>query len=246
MGSLLIFLFGASIYGAVTLLPLYYQSMMDYSAWWAGLAVSPRGVGAVLAMPLVGMLVSRIDTRILVSLGFGAFGVCSLFWGFLNLQVSPWSMTVPVIFSGVAAGMVFVPLSVVALGDLPREAVGNGSGLYNLLRNIGGSIGISVVDTILSRHQQLHQNELVHHVVPGSPTYQHYVTTWTQYFSQFMGPTAAQQAAVGQIGRTVQQQAMLWSYVDDLRYMGLACLLCVPLVWGLKKVRSRGMPAGAH
>ncbi|HLH02578.1 MAG TPA: DHA2 family efflux MFS transporter permease subunit [Bryobacteraceae bacterium] len=246
MGSLLIFLFGASIYGAVTLLPLFYQSMMDYSAWWAGLAVSPRGIGAIVAMPLVGMLVSRIDTRILVSLGFGGFGICSLIWGFLNLQISPWSLTIPIVLSGAAAGMVFVPLSVVALGDLPPEAIGNGSGVYNLLRNVGGSIGISVVDTILARHQQLHQNELVQHVVQGSPVYQHHLNTWTQYFSQYMSPTTAQQVAVGQVARTVGQQAMLWSYIDDLRYMGLACLLCVPIVWGLKKVRARGMPSGAH
>jgi DHA2 family multidrug resistance protein len=246
MGSLLIFLFGASIYGAVTLLPLYYQSMMDYSAWWAGLAVAPRGIGAVLAMPIVGMLVSRIDTRILVSLGFAGFGVCSFIWGLLTLQISPWSLLVPIILSGVAAGLVFVPLSVVSLGDLPPESVGNGSGLYNLLRNIGGSIGISVVSTILSRHQQVHHNELVRHIVPGDPDYQYRLNFFTQLFSQYAPSVTAQQQAVGQIARTVNQQAMLWSYIDDLRYMALVCLCCVPVVWGLKKVRARGAPAGAH
>src|SRR6185312_4480543 len=81
IGCLLILLFGAVIYGAVTLLPLYYQTMMDYSATWAGIAVSPRGIGSIIAMPLVGLLVGKVDTRVLVSLGFGIFGICSLTWG---------------------------------------------------------------------------------------------------------------------------------------------------------------------
>jgi DHA2 family multidrug resistance protein len=246
MGSLLIFMFGASVYAAVTLLPLYYQSMMDYSAWWAGLAVAPRGIGSILAMPIVGMLVSRIDTRILVSTGFGVFGICSLVWGMLTLQMGPWSLLVPIVISGFSLGLVFVPLSVVSLGDLPPQSVGNGSGLYNLMRNIGGSIGISVVSTILSRHQQLHQNELVQHVVPGSPTYQERINYFTQLFSHHASLPTAQQQAVGQVSRIVEHQAMLWSYVDDLRYMALVCFCCVPLVWGLKKVRARGAPAGAH
>lgn len=247
MGCLLIFMFGGSVYAAVTLLPLYFQSMMDYSAWWAGLAVAPRGLGSIIAMPLVGILVSRIDTRILVSTGFGVFGICSLIWGTLTLQMSPWSMTVPIVISGFALGLVFVPLSVVALGDLPPESVGNGSGLYNLMRNVGGSIGISIVTTILSRHEQSHHSELARHVVPTSPTYQHALQHYTQLFSQYASEATAKTQAMGQVGRMVSQQAMLWSYIDDLRYMALACFCCVPVVWGLKKVRSRaGGAAGAH
>jgi DHA2 family multidrug resistance protein len=247
MGCILIFMFGASVYAAVTLLPLYFQSMMDYSAWWAGLAVAPRGIGSILAMPLVGLLVSRVDTRILVSSGFGVFGICSLIWATLTLQMSPWSMTIPIVISGFSLGLVFVPLSVVTLGDLPPQAVGNGSGLYNLMRNIGGSVGISIVDTLLVRHQQLHQNEMVQHTVPTSSIYQQYLQQYTQTFSNFASHATAQTQALGQVGRVVSQQAQLWSYVDDFRYMALTCLCCVPLVWGLKKVRARaGAAAGAH
>ncbi|MDQ2842481.1 MAG: DHA2 family efflux MFS transporter permease subunit [Acidobacteriota bacterium] len=245
MGCLLIFMFGGSVYAAVTLLPLYYQSMMDYSAWWAGLAVAPRGIGSILAMPLVGLMVSRVDTRVLVSSGFAVFGVCSLIWGTLTLQMGPWSMTVPIVISGFALGLVFVPLSVTSLGDLPPQSVGNGSGLYNLMRNIGGSIGISIVQTILSRHEQLHRNELVQHIAPMSRNYQQNLQHFTQTFSNYASHTTAQTQAVGQIGRMVGQQAQLWSYVDDLRYMALACFCCVPLVWGLKKVKTRGGAAAA-
>ncbi len=247
MGCLLIFMFGGSVYSAITLLPLYYQSMMDYSAWWAGLAVAPRGIGSILAMPIVGLLVSRIDTRVLVSSGFGIFGVCSLFWGTLTLQVSPWSMLIPIVISGFSLGLVFVPLSVVTLGDLPPASIGNGSGLYNLMRNIGGSIGISVVETLLSRHEQLHRNEMVRHLAPTSPLYQQRLHYFTNLFSNFSTHATAQAQAVAEAGRLLGQQAQLWSYIDDMRYMAFACFCCVPFVWGLKKIRARaGATAGAH
>ncbi len=246
MGCLLIFMFGASVYAAVTLLPLYYQSLMDYSAWWSGLAVAPRGLGSILAMPLVGLMVSKVDTRILVSGGFATFGVCSLIWSTLTLQISPWSMTVPIVVSGFSLGLVFVPLSVVALGDLKPEQVGNGSGLYNLMRNVGGSVGISIVQTILSRHEQLHQTELVKALAPTSPTYQQRLQYYTNYFGGFFSHSTAQSQAIQQINRQLGQQSQLWSYVDDFRYMSLACFCCVALVWGLRKVKAKGAPAGAH
>ncbi len=245
MGCLLIFMFGASVYAAVTLLPLYYQSLMDYSAWWAGLAVAPRGLGSILAMPLVGLMVARVDTRILVSCGFAIFGVCSLIWGTLTLQMGPWSMVIPIVISGFSLGLVFVPLSVAALGDLPPQSVGNGSGLYNLMRNVGGSIGISIVQTILARHEQLHRNELVQHLVPMSRNYQQNLQYYAQIFSNYASHSTAQIQATGQIGRMLGRQAQLWSYVDDLRYMALACFCCVPLVWGLRKVKARGGAAAA-
>ncbi|MBV9763164.1 MAG: DHA2 family efflux MFS transporter permease subunit [Acidobacteriaceae bacterium] len=246
LGCVLIFLFGAVIYSAVTLLPLYYQSIMDYSAWWAGLVVSPRGIGSIVAMPLVGILVSKIDSRILVSLGFTIFGVCSLFWSLITLQISPWSMLWPIIISGFSLGLVFVPLSVTTLGDLAPQSVGNASGLYNLMRNIGGSVGISVVQTILVRHQQVHQTELVRHLTPTTSNYQQSLSYFAKFFSQYTDPITAQQQALGQVGVALSQQSALWSYIDDFRYMALACFACVPVVWIVKRVRARGAPAGAH
>jgi len=245
LGCILIFLFGAAIYSAVTLLPLYYQSIMDYSAWWAGLVVSPRGIGSIIAMPLVGILVSKLDSRILVSTGFTIFGVCSLFWATLSLQISPWSMIWPIVISGFALGLVFVPLSVTALGDLPSQNVGNASGLYNLMRNIGGSVGISIVQTVLVRHQQLHQTELVRNLTPTSPNYQQNLSYFAKLFSQFTDPVTARAQALGQVGQILSQQASVWSYVDDFRYMAFACFACVPIVWIVKRVRARGGAAAA-
>lgn len=240
LGCVLIFMFGAAIYGAVTILPLYFQEMMDYSALWAGLAVSPRGIGSIIAMPLVGLLVSKLDNRILVSAGFTTFGICSLFWSMITLQISPWSLTWPIVISGFALGFVFVPLSTTTLGDLPRESVGNGSGLYNLMRNLGGSVGISVVETILARHQQLHRTELSQNLSPTSPNVQNALKFFGGVFSN-SGPVAAKQQAIAQVGQELNRQSQLWSYVDDFRYMALACFICVPVVWALKRVRGKAI-----
>jgi MFS transporter, DHA2 family, multidrug resistance protein len=240
VGCVLIFMFGAAIYGAVTILPLFYQEMMDYSALWAGLAVSPRGIGSIIAMPLVGILVSKLDTRVLVSAGFTVFGICSLFWSMITLQISPWSLTWPIVISGFALGFVFVPLSTTTLGDLPAESVGNGSGLYNLMRNLGGSVGISIVETILARHQQLHRTELSQHLSPTSPNVQNALKLFGNVFSG-SGAVMAKQQAIAQVGQELGKQAQLWSYVDDFRYMALACFICVPVVWTLKRVRGKAI-----
>ncbi len=245
-GCILIFMFGAAIYSAVTILPLYYQSLMDYSAWGAGLVVSPRGLGSIVAMPLVGLLVARIDTRILVSTGFIIFAFCSLAWGTITLQISPWSLIWPIVISGFSLGLVFVPLSVTTLSSLKPQSVGNGSGLYNLMRNIGGSIGISVAQTLLARHEQLHRTELSRNLAPSLPRVQQGLSQFQNLFSALSGRVTAHQQALGQVQRILDRQAQLWSYVDDFRYMALACFCCVPIVWCLKKVKARGPVEGAH
>jgi DHA2 family multidrug resistance protein len=241
LGCVLIFMFGAVIYGAVTLLPLFYQEMLDYSAWWAGLAVAPRGLGSIVAMPLVGILVSRVDTRVLTTAGFVIFGICSLFWSFLTLDISPWSLLWPIVISGFSLGLVFVPLSTTTLGDLRPEQVGNGSGLYNLMRNIGGSVGISLVETLLARHQQLHQTELAHNMYPGSRIFQDAVNSASGALSHFTGPANGLFPSIGLVYQELARQAALWSYVDDLRYMAFACWCCVPVVWMLKRVRGKAI-----
>src|SRR4051812_2541901 len=187
MGAILIFLFGGCIYGAVTILPLFYQNLMAYDAFSSGLVVSPRGIGAILAMPLVGILVSRVDTRILVSFGFLVFGLCSFAWSNLNTQISPWSLTIPIIISGFSLGFVFVPLNTASLGDLPPQKVGNASGLFNLMRNVGGSVGISVVNTILARHEQLHRTELLHNLSATNHNVQQALAQQTQFLAGMYG-----------------------------------------------------------
>src|SRR5579864_2709057 len=167
MGCLLIGLFGAAIYGLITLLPLFYQELLGYTALAAGWAVSPRGLGAILATVVIGILTTKMDNRLLLVIGFLMFGISTYWFGLATLAISQWTFLWAIIISGFGSGCVFVPLSTTTMAFLRNEEIGNASGLYNLLRNIGGSIGISVVNTIVARHEQLHRSELVHSLNPG-------------------------------------------------------------------------------
>jgi MFS transporter, DHA2 family, multidrug resistance protein len=244
-GCLLIGLFGGAIYGLITLLPLFYQTLMGYTAGLAGIAVAPRGLGAVIIMPIVGVLSGRIDNRWLIALGFALFGITGLAFGGLTLGISQWSLIWPIVLSGVAAGMVFVPLTTAAMGTLSNEQIGNASGLYNLLRNIGGSIGISVMNTLVTRHHQIRHNELIGHITSTSPFFRQLLAQAQSLSLEKRGAGVAIRRGFALLSRMLEQQAAALSYVDVFRYMALLSFLCVPLVFLLKKVRSQG-PVAAH
>jgi DHA2 family multidrug resistance protein len=248
LGCVLIGLFGGAIYGLITLLPLFYQELLGYTASAAGWAVSPRGIGAIIAMPIIGILTSKLDNRWLIASGFAMFGISSLRFGQADLAISQWSFLWAIVLSGFGAGFIFVPLSTTAVAGLANEEIGNASGLYNLFRNIGGSVGIAIVNTIIARHAQLHQNELVRSIVPSSVTVQNQLHALQQYLqTQGFGPVDAMQRAYALIGRQVESQALLWSYVDDFRYMALMCFACIPIVFILKKaVARRGAQGVGH
>ena len=247
IGCVLIALFGAAIYGLVTMLPLFYQELMGYTALAAGWAVSPRGVGAILAMPMIGYLTAKIDNRYLIAFGFCLFGITSLWFSRINLSIGQWSFLWAITLSGFASGCVFVPLSTTTMAFLKNEEIGNASGLYNLLRNIGGSIGISIVNTIVARHEQLHRNALAASLTSGRVEVQGAIAGMEQYLgAQGASPTLATQQAYGLLEHTLRAQSRLLSYVDDFRYMALVCFACIPIVFALKKSVGRGPVGAAH
>src|SRR5215475_4970979 len=218
LACILIGIFGAALYGLVTLLPLFYQELMGYTALAAGWAVSPRGIGAICAMPMIGYLTAKIDNRYLIAFGFCLFAITSLWFSKVNLEISQWSFVWAILLSGFGSGCVFVPLSTTTMAFLKNEEMGNATGLYNLLRNIGGSIGISVVNTIVARHEQLHRNELGASLSQGRVEVQGAVAGIQQYLAtQGASPTTATQQAYGLLDHSLTAQSRLWSYVDDFR-----------------------------
>jgi DHA2 family multidrug resistance protein len=246
LGCLLIGIFGAAIYALVTLLPLFYQELMGYTALAAGWAVSPRGIGAILAMPIIGLLTAKIDNRWLIAFGFSLFAIASFWFGEVNLAIGPWTFLWAIIISGFGSGCVFVPLSTITMSGIPNQEIGNASGLYNLLRNIGGSIGISVVNTIVTRHEQVHRTELVHSIESGNLTLRGQLEGMQHYLAaQGSSSTLALHRAYGLLNASLNSQARLWAYVDDFRYMALICVGCIPIVFLLKKaIGKRGISAG--
>jgi DHA2 family multidrug resistance protein len=221
---------------------------MGYTALAAGWAVSPRGIGAIIAMPIIGYLTAKMDNRWLIAFGFSLFGAASIWFGEVNLSIGQWTFLWAIIISGFGSGCIFVPLATTSMALLKNEEIGNASGLYNLLRNIGGSIGISVVNTIVARHEQLHRNELAASLSPGRIAVRKAIQGTQQYLgAQGSSPTTALDRSYGLINAALNGQARLWSYVDDFRYMALMCFACVPIVFALKKaVGRKGATAPAH
>src|SRR6202000_710415 len=164
LGCALIFLFGVGIYSTVTVLPLFYQELLGYTAFTAGLVVAPRGIGAICAMPIIGYLSNKVDARILLTFGFFTFGLTTLYFGNITLDVSPTTLLLPILITCFGLSFFFVPAPTASYATLNNKQIGNASGLFNLMRNIGGSIGISIAQPLLTRRSAVHQNQIINSV----------------------------------------------------------------------------------
>lgn len=240
VGCLLVFALGAVLYGLTTILPVFYQTLLGYSATASGFAVSPRGLGSVAASLLVGFLVSKMDARWMVAAGFAVLGGSGLWLADLTLDISPTTLFWPITVSGVGLAMIFVPLSKVALGTVGKGETGNASGIFNFLRNVGGSIGISAANTIAQRHLQSHRNDLVHSYTGASWLLRDQLRLLSQRLSLHAGPGPHNNylRAISLTNSTLNSQAQVYAYVDVLRYFGFMCLFCVPLAFLLAKPKS--------
>jgi DHA2 family multidrug resistance protein len=246
LGSILIFMFGVGIYSTVTVLPLFYQELLGYTAFTAGLAVAPRGIGAVCGMPVIGYLSNKIDPRYLLTFGFFTFGLTTLYFGNVTLDISPTTLLLPILITGFGLSFVFVPISTAAYGTLDPKQIGNGSGLFNLMRNIGGSIGISIASTLLTRRADVHQNEIINYVPRTGQQFQNSLGSVTQFLTNPYGHANAADPAQATLYQQLGRQATLWAFVDVFRWLSLLCFFCVGIVWFLKKVKPGKPPAGAH
>jgi len=239
VGTLVTGVYGFVLYASTAMLPLFLQTMMGYSALQSGMSVSPRGFGAMVSMVTAGLLVRYIDGRLLMAFGFALLGYSTWLLGQINLAIGMGSVVVPNVMSGLAMGFVFVPLTTMTLSRLPKQEMGNATGIYNLMRSIGGSIGIATVTTMLVRGAQAHQNYLAANAGAGNPIAGGVVRgLQAKLFSQGVDMVTAHQKAVGMLYRSVQQQAALMAYMDNFRLMAFLALLCVPLLLLFQRVKK--------
>jgi DHA2 family multidrug resistance protein len=247
LGCGLMIMFGLCIYSMITVLPLFYQELLGYTAFAAGLVVGPRGIGSIIGMPVIGYLGNKVDARYLLTFGFIGFGIMSLYFGNLTLDISPWTLLVPIVVTGFALSFVFVPITTQAYSTLRNDQIGNASGIFNLVRNIGGSIGISIAQTLLVRRSDAHQVDIVGYVSQTQYWFEQRLSALTGYLTQHTAASNAQGAAAATLYQQLGRQALLWAYVDVFRWMSLICFACVVLVWFFKKARPGARPpAGAH
>jgi MFS transporter, DHA2 family, multidrug resistance protein len=246
VGCMLIFMFGIGIYSTVTVLPLFYQELLGYTAFTAGLVVAPRGIGAICGMPIIGYLSNKVDPRYLLTFGFVTFGLTTLYFGNVTLDLSPTTLLLPILITGFGLSFVFVPISTAAYGTLRNDQIGNASGLFNLMRNVGGSIGISIAQTLLTRRSAVHQNLIINNVPLTGQQFQNSLALATHSVTGYFGKSNAEAPGQALLYQQLQRQAANWAFVDVFRWLSLLCFFCVGIVWVFKKVKPGKAPAGAH
>jgi len=237
IGLILMTSLAAILYGTTAQLPLFLQTLMGYPALQSGYAMSPRGVAAFFTTFLVGRLVGKIRMRWLLCIGFVALAYSSFLLASINLDISMGSVVWPSLINGFAISFIFVPLTTVTMSQLGQAQIGNASGLYNLMRNLGGSIGIAFVTTMLARGAQAHQALMVGHLAPDNPAFAQRLAAAKNLLSHHTDSVTATRQAYNAVYSLLDQQAHLWAFVDNFFVFGLLALTGIPLVFLFRRVQ---------
>ena len=241
------FLLGFVLYASTVLIPQMVQQLLGYSAELAGLALSPGGLVIMFMMPVVGLLVSKVEARWLVMIGcIVCSGSLFLMSGW-NLDVSFGMVVRGRMLQSAGMAFLFIPINVAAFSFLARDKTNMGTGIINLARNIGASIGVATVTTMLERRAQIHNVQLNSHIVAGSPAYENMIAGSKAHFLAVgADPVQAAQQAHGLLYWMVQRQAAMMAFVDNFWLLGLIFLLMIPLLFLMKKALPPKGPLAVH
>ncbi len=246
-GVMLMTTLGFVLYGSLVLLPIMLQTLLGYPSLQAGIAMAPRGMGSLIGMPAVGFLIGKIDPRKMVAIGLIAGAVTLIWLGQLNLNTGYWDVFWPQFVQGLGLSAVFVPLTTISMDPIPRERMGNATSLFNLMRNLGGSIGIAVTGTLLARKQQAYVNVFGTNVdVYSSVTQRAFEAARAGFLAAGADMTTATQRAYAALFGMVQQQATMVAFVSLFRLLGGIFLLLLPLILLMKRPRGGAGAVGAH
>jgi len=247
VACMMMFMLGAGLYGATVLIPQFLQTLLGYTALQAGMVLSPGSVLIILTMPLVGRMVSRVDARWMIAFGFAATSLSLFHMTSLNLDVDFSTPLMMRVYQCVGLGFLWVPISTLCYEGVPPEKNNNVSGMTNLARNLGGSLGIASISIILSRRSQFHQNQLVSHITGASGILQQRVAGMAHTFTGLgMDRVHATQRAYGMIYGDVQRQATMLGYIDAVFVFACVLALMTPAAFLMKKVTSRGPRRMGH
>jgi DHA2 family multidrug resistance protein len=241
VGTVLVFLTSLLIYGIGLLTPQFLQLLMAYPSLAAGMATAPLGLGAVISMVMVGALVRRIDARAILMFGFMVFALAAFLLSRVSLEISPWTVFWPQVLAGSAMGFLFVPINVAGTAPLRRDEIGSATGTLNLMRNVGGSVGISWVSTLLARRSQVHQTILCANLTPGDQVLVQDLGGLRRFFSvhvvSFGNATSEAWAA---LYRILQQQSYLLAFKDVYEELAVVALGAITLLVLLRKPEPGG------
>ncbi len=244
LATLTMFALGIMLYGSTVLLPIYLQTLMGYDATTSGLVLSPGGFIVLAMLPLVGLLTSKYDTRWLITFGIAVSAVSLLYMARFNLEVDYRTAMLARCFQSLGMAFLFVPINTAAFAYMAKQDTNNATGIINLARNIGGSVGISGVATMLARRAQFHQSVLVGHLTPFDPNYRESLNAAAQALvAQGSDPALAQEQAHGVLYGLVQRHAAMLSFGDAFWLLAISFLAVLPIVFLMKRTATGKMAA---
>jgi DHA2 family multidrug resistance protein len=246
-GNFIMFAVGFCLYSSIMLIPLLLQTLMGYNATMAGMVLAPGGVATLVCMPFVGAFIQRYDGRKVVFCGLAIGAVSMFIMQHFSLQAAYRDFVWPRVVLGVGLAMTFVPLTTLTLSTIAKIEMGNATGIYSLLRNIGGSVGIAISATLLQRYAQFYQTSLVANVTPYNPTVQSRLAMMkSANIARGIDPVAAEKSALAMIYGSIRQQSYMLAYNRIFFIVGIAFLVIIPLLLLLKKPQKHAPPTAAH
>jgi DHA2 family multidrug resistance protein len=242
ISCVLFVILGAVLFGTTQFIPQLLQEVLGYTAYTAGLALTAGGVATIVAMPIVGVLSNRVDVRYLIGFGFVMQIIAFWYMGHLSTEMAFGNAAFARLLQAAGLPFLFIPISVVAYVGLRPEENNQASALMNVMRNLGGTIGISTVQTLLARGQQIHQSRLVESLNPLNQNYVQATRTMTQALHGL--GSGASNAALTRLYRSVQQQAAMLSYVDVFDLLMIVVVAALPLLFLMRKGQASGTMEG--
>ena len=248
IATLTMFMLGCVLYGSTALLPIFLQTLLGYTALLSGLVLSPGGILVVILLPLVGKLLTRIESRWLVVFGLATMALSLFHMAHFNLDIDFGTAMWARVYQSAGMAFLFVPINVMAFYYIPKQKINNATGIINLARNIGGSVGIAGVVTMLARRAQFHQAVLVSHLTPLDPAYQGMLRGAQQLIvAGGSDPVLAAHQAQGMAYGLLMRHATMLAFLDDFWLMAVFILVIIPFMFLMKKARPhRVEPTGMH
>jgi DHA2 family multidrug resistance protein len=246
-GSLANFLLGVALYGTVFILPAYLSRIQGYNPEQIGMVLAWTGLPQLLLIPLVPRLMRRFDPRLLIGLGFALLAAGNFMNIYLTTDFGSDQLFWPNVVRAIGQALSFAPLSAVATASIEAENAGSASGLFNMMRNLGGAVGIAMLQTFLTKREQYHSNVLMQPVSLFEPATRDRIEQLTQYFIHHgvLDPADASHHAVVAIGQIVQKQAFILAFSDNFFLLGVA-LICALIATLLLRKPGHVETGGAH
>ncbi|NOZ69975.1 MAG: DHA2 family efflux MFS transporter permease subunit [Deferribacteres bacterium] len=231
-GNILMFFAFFNLFGSIVLLPIYLQTLMGYTAFLAGVVLGPGGLATIFALPVAGKLVEKRDPRTVLIFGIIISALSTYLMSLFNLQADFWTLVWPRMVLGVGMGFLFIPLTTMTLSHMPKEKMTEATAMYNLLRNIGGSVGVSFVTTMLARRAQFHQSRLVEHLTPFNSS----LALAKEKLSAFLAFRGAHPVNPGVlIYGELRRQSWMLAFNDAFFLLFFLMMLILPLVLLMKR-----------